>query len=164
MAKSEGAPITIDQMLDKGDGILVRRGHVWTYPNAETDRSGTNLKLPVESVGDAIVQEAIKSGDLVPLVTDATGGIVSVTRKPAEGETVRVVNMAQAGTVELGTEVPLNSRPTHDAGRRPGEVDPAIAQGKVAPKAPKPSGPIAPAAPIAAAAVPAVPPAGKPAV
>ncbi len=36
--------------------------------------------------------------------------------------------MMQAGSVEAATELPLNSRPTHDAGRNDRSVDVAKAQ------------------------------------
>ena len=114
MAKPTG-PATVDSLLEKGDGVLVKRENIWTYPNCPNDRSGTNLILPSEFVSDAAVQEVLVKGDLVTTTTGLTGATMAVMRKP-EGDAppVRLLNMAHAGSVEAATELPLNSRPTHD--------------------------------------------------
>jgi hypothetical protein len=110
-------PATIDSLLAKS-GILIKRGEVWTYPGAENDPSGTNLTIPLEFVSGAVVDDALAKGDLVVRAADMLGTPTSVGKPSADGQPIRVVNMAQAGTSELGTETPPNSRPTHDAGRR----------------------------------------------
>ncbi len=128
MPKSPLEPATVASLLDKGDGVLMKRANVWTYPSCPNDRSGTNLVLPAEFVSEAAVQEALKSGDVVAKATDTMGVVTSVARPAAENAPVRVVNMMQAGSVEAATELPPNSRPTHDAGRSDRPVDAAKAQ------------------------------------
>lgn len=153
MAKAS-APATVASLLEKGDGILIKRNGVWTYPSAPNDRSGTNLVLPIEFVSDAAVQEAIKAGDLVTKATDTMGAVTSVSKPAPDGATILVVNMMQAGSVEAATELPLNSRPTHDAGRSDREVPVAEAQTTIeSKKVPQPPG----------SAVVATAPAGGPA-
>jgi len=122
MAKSTTEVATIDSLLGKGS-VLVKRGSVWSYPGSPNDRSGTNLVMPLDYVTDAEVQEALASGNLVVAAVDTYGGVAAVKAKPAEGETVRIVNPALAGTAEAGTEIPVNSRPTHDAGRSDVEAE-----------------------------------------
>ncbi len=116
MAKT--VPATIDSLLEKGGGVLIKRSGVWTYPNAENDRSGTNLVLPAEFLPDAVVQEALSKGELVSRVNDVMGVVSSVGKPGQDGQNVRLVNLSQAGSVEAATELPLNSRPTHDAGKK----------------------------------------------
>ncbi|MGI3900533.1 MAG: hypothetical protein ACRYGP_28305 [Janthinobacterium lividum] len=127
-ASDPTVPATIASLLDKGDGVLTKRANVWTYPGAPNDRSGTNLVLPLEFVSEAAVQEALKKGEVVPRATDTMGVVVSIGRPATEGAPVRVINMMMAGSVEAATELPLNSRPTHDAGRNDKSVDVAKAQ------------------------------------
>jgi hypothetical protein len=98
---------------EKGNGILVKRGTVWTYPGAEFDTSGTNLRLPTEYVSDADVQAALQDGSFMAAVTDPYGSVTSV-RVAAEG--VVAVTAGLAGTAEMGTELPVNSRVESDAG------------------------------------------------
>ncbi len=100
----------------KGDGVLVKRGSVWTYPTAETDGSGTNIKLPVEYVTDQEVQQALRDGALVPATTETTGAPLSVRIKTDDAPAA--ISVAQAGTPEAGTDLPPNSRPSHDAGMK----------------------------------------------
>lgn len=104
-------------LAKKGDGILVKRGSVWTYPTAEMDRSGTNIQLPVEYVSDAEVQEALRGNKMHPVTTSATGEVLSV--RITDGEAPAAISVVQAGTPEAGTELPPNSRPSHDAGMKP---------------------------------------------
>ena len=127
-ASDPAVPATIASLLDKGDGVLTKRAGVWTYPGAPNDRSGTNLVLPVEFVSEAAVQDALTKGDVVPRATDTMGVVTSVGRPSIEGAPVRVINMMLAGSVEAATELPLNSRPTHDAGRNDKPVDVAKVQ------------------------------------
>jgi hypothetical protein len=124
------APVAADDyraLAAKADGVLVRNGSVWTYPGAPMDRSGTNLRLPLEYVTDETVQAALADGSLSPGVHDASG--VIAVRVTAEGMP-RAITMAQAGTSEAGTELPPNSRPEHDAARATPEE---IEQGKLGP-------------------------------
>ena len=150
MAKSTTTEVaTINSLLAKGN-VLVKRGSVWSYPGSPNDRSGTNLVMPLDYVTDAEVQEALASGDLVVAAVDTYGGVAAVKAKPAEGETVRIVNPALAGTAEAGTEMPVNSRPTHDAGRSDVEAEyvvPATAatQKPVEPVKPAPTSAAGPA-------------------
>ncbi|WP_407529425.1 hypothetical protein [Methylobacterium oryzisoli] len=104
----------LQALADKGPGVLVKRGAVWTYPGAPVDSAGTNLQLPVEYVSDADVQEALSGGDLVAAVVDPFG-VVSAVR--VAGGEVKAVTMGLAGSAEMGTELPPNSRVEHDAGR-----------------------------------------------
>jgi hypothetical protein len=97
----------------KGNGILVKRGTVWSYAGADLDTSGTNLRLPVEYVSDADVQAALQDGSFMAAVTDPFGSVTSV-RLAADG--VVAVTAGLAGTAEMGTELPLNSRVESDAG------------------------------------------------
>lgn len=114
---------TVESLLDKGQGTLIKRGTVWSYPGAPEDSSGTNLRVPLEVVSDAAVQDAIRDGFLVHKMVDSFGVATAVVRAPAEGETVRLVSLVQAGSVEAATEMPRGARPTHDAGRRLDKVD-----------------------------------------
>lgn len=108
---------SFEALAAKGDGVLVKRGDVWTYPTAEMDGSGTNLRLPVEYVTDTEVQEALRSGGLNPVTTLPSGAVMSV-RVKGDGEAPAAISVAQAGTPEAGTELPHNSRPSHDAGMK----------------------------------------------
>lgn len=156
---NKSVPATIETLLEKGGGVLLKRGLVWTYPGALNDPSGTNLKIPLESVPDAAVQEALSQGALVTRVADITGAPTSVARAPADGELpVRMMNVAEAGSVEMGTELPLNSRPTHDAGRKPDSASPVVVTGSATEPKPVAASPLV--APVPAAAPP-VPPAAK---
>ncbi|GGC90447.1 hypothetical protein [Chelatococcus reniformis] len=101
-------------LAKKGDGVLTRVGSVWTHPGCAIDPSGTNLRLPSEYVSDAEVREMLQAGDLVG-VTQTVGGELLSVRLKGDAGTV-VLTTAQAGTAEAGTELPSNSRPTHDAG------------------------------------------------
>jgi len=151
------APATIESLLEKGDGVLVKRGGVWTYPNAPNDRSGTNLVMPVEFVSEAAVQEALTKGELAPTATTMTGAPMSVMKKPEGDVPVRILNMAQAGSVEAATEMPLNSRPTHDAGKSDAAdvfVNPKGAPDKPKTVAPAPGSPVVPAVQAAPAPKP----------
>lgn len=127
-ASDPAVPATIASLLEKGDGVLTKRANVWTYPGAPNDRSGTNLVLPLEFVSEAAVQEALKKGDVVARATDTMGVVTSVGRPAAENAPIRVINMMTAGSVDAATELPPNSRPTHDAGRSDRPVDVAQAQ------------------------------------
>ena len=103
----------LQALADKGPGVLVKMGGVWTYPGAPVDLSGTNLKLPLEYVSDADVQDALRGGDLVAAVTDPFGHVTSVR---ISGGDVIAVTAGLAGTAEMGTELPPNSRVENDAG------------------------------------------------
>ncbi|SFJ68122.1 hypothetical protein [Methylobacterium brachiatum] len=103
-------------LADKGAGSLIKVSGVWSYPGAPVDSSGTNLRLPLEYVSDADVQEGLRDGTLVAAVNDPYGH-VSAVRIAQEG--VTVVPAGLTGTAEMGTELPPNSRPEHDAGRLP---------------------------------------------
>jgi hypothetical protein len=107
---------TFAALAGKGDGILIKRGTVWTYPAAEIDRSGTNVQLPLEYVTDAEVQEALRGGELHPATTGPGGDVLSV--RLSDGDVKAAISVAQAGTPEAGTELPPNSRPSHDAGMK----------------------------------------------
>jgi hypothetical protein len=110
-------------LAKKGDGALVRSGSVWTYPGAEMDRSGTNLRLPVEYVTDAEVQEALGAGHLTASVHGLDGQVAAV-RVAKDGEGPTAIPMTMVGTSEAGTELPPNSRPTHDAAKAtPAEIE-----------------------------------------
>lgn len=100
-------------LAEKGNGILVKRGTVWSYAGAELDTSGTNLRLPVEYVSDADVQAALRDGSFMAAVTDPYGTVTSVR---VAGEGVVAVTAGLAGTAEMGTELPVNSRVENDAG------------------------------------------------
>lgn len=102
-------------LADKGNGVLVKRGAVWSYAGAELDASGTNLRLPVDYVSDADVQAAIRDGSFMAAVSDPFG---SVTAVRLAGEGVIAVTAGLAGTAEMGTELPINSRVENDAGAR----------------------------------------------
>lgn len=108
---------TYRDLASKGEGVLVKRGSVWTYPSCETDRSGTNIQLPTEYVSDAEVQQALRDGKAYPATTDGTGAPVFV--RVTDGDIPASISVVQAGTPEAGTELPPNSRPTHDAGMKP---------------------------------------------
>jgi hypothetical protein len=108
---------TFHDLAAKGEGVLVKRGDVWTYPAADRDRSGTNVVLPVEYVSDAEVQQAIRDGHVHPATTAPGGAVLSV--RVTDGEAGKAISVAQAGTPEAGTELPPNSRPSHDAGMKP---------------------------------------------
>lgn len=146
-------PATVESLLEKGDGVLVKRNGVWTYPNAPNDRSGTNLVMPIEFVSEAAVQEALTKGNLVPSATSVDGVPTSVVRKPEGDVPVRVFNMAHAGSVEAATELPLNSRPTHDAGKSDAPDVYEKPKGPEMPKtiAPAPGSPVVPATPAVSA-------------
>jgi hypothetical protein len=101
-------------LADKGPGVLVKSGGVWTYPGAPLDTSGTNLVLPLEYVSDADVQAALAGGDLVSAVVDPFGAVTAVR---VSGGEVKAVTAGLAGSAEMGTELPPNSRVEHDAGR-----------------------------------------------
>ncbi|WP_342106311.1 hypothetical protein [Methylobacterium sp. SI9] len=153
-SSTSSAP-TIESLLEEGNGVLVKRGSVWSYPGCPNDRSGTNLVLPIESVSDAEVQAALVSGDLVAKAGDVMGGTTAVTAKPAEGEIVMTVNPMLAGSVEAATELPLNSRPTHDAGRSDAEFDYAAAMKDAGVMRSAPASRVAPSAAAASAGAPA---------
>jgi len=112
---------TFGTLASKGDGVLVKRGSVWTYPTAEMDRSGTNIQLPVEYVSDAEVQQALRDGKLQPVTTDALGAPLAV--RVSDKDAPEAITVVQTGTPEAGTELPPNSRPTHDAGMKPPTAD-----------------------------------------
>lgn len=103
-------------LAEKGEGMLVRHASgVWSYPGASIDLSGTNLVLPMESVTDAAVQEALGGEDFV-VVTRNPDNTPRSIRVVSGDQPVVVMSTAAAGTAEAGTELPLNSRPSHDAG------------------------------------------------
>lgn len=104
---------TVKDLMKKGDGVLIKRGHVWTYPGCANDASGTNLVMPIEYVSDAEVQKALAGGELRAAITNPSGG-VSAVRLIDDGTAVMTSGMA--GTAEMGTELPPNSRVTSDAG------------------------------------------------
>jgi hypothetical protein len=105
-------------ILEKGGGTLVRFGSVWSYPGAPIDPSGTNLRLPIEHASDAEVREALQAGDLAAVTIHADGTAIAV-RAVKKGEQVAVLTSAQVGTAEAGTELPVGSRPSVDAGKAP---------------------------------------------
>jgi hypothetical protein len=105
------------ELAEKGNGVLVRRGSVWSYPGAPNDASGTNLQLPAEYVTDVEVQEALRVGDLVAVTQTPANQVMSVRLKGKNGDPMAKISTVQAGTAEAGTQLPPNSRPTHDAGR-----------------------------------------------
>lgn len=112
---------TFGDLASKGEGVLVKRGSVWTYPSCETDRSGTNIQLPVEYVSDAEVQQALRDGKLHPTTTDGVGAPVSV--RVADGDAPVAISVVMAGTPEAGTELPPGSRPSVDAGMKPATAE-----------------------------------------
>lgn len=103
-------------LLRKGDGVLTRRGNVWSYPGSPNDLSGTNVVLPMEHVSDVAVQAALADGVLRAAVVAPSGHVSAV--RHIEDETT-LVRAGLAGTAELGTELPPNSRVSHDAGMVP---------------------------------------------
>ncbi len=92
---------------------LMRFGHVWSYPGAPIDNSGSNLRLPTEYVTDEQVQKALAAGELQALVIEP-GGRVTVVQI-ASDEQPKVISTVQAGTAEVGTELPPGSTPSLDA-------------------------------------------------
>jgi hypothetical protein len=107
----------VHELAAKGDGMLVRRGNVWSYPGASIDASGTNLHLPVEYVTDEEVQAALGTGDMFAVTRTADNQVLSVRIKDGDEDAPAVLTTAQAGTADAGTELPANSRPSHDAGK-----------------------------------------------
>lgn len=118
---AEEKTTTVADLLAKSDtGTLVRhRSGVWSYPGAPMDPSGTNLRIPVESVTDADIQAGLLDGSFVAAGMGPENRVTAIRAAPAEGE-VRMgfVSSARAGSVEAATELPVGSRPTHDAGAR----------------------------------------------
>ncbi|TCR60950.1 hypothetical protein [Bosea sp. BK604] len=110
----------IKDLLEKGDGTLVRTNGVWSYPGAPLDPSGTNLRLPIDHVSDAEVQAALGDESLVVAVTNPDGTALAV-RVKGDGAH-RVLTTAQAGTAEAVTELPVGSHPSVDAGAGSGSV------------------------------------------
>lgn len=119
MADKKQDKTTIEDLIAK-EGILVKRNGVWSNPSEPLDPSGTNLKLPLNYVSANEVDAAIKDGSLVVAAAGADGMATAVALPAKEGEARRVIVPASiAGTAEAGTELPPNSRPTHDAGSAP---------------------------------------------
>jgi hypothetical protein len=114
MTMAEGN--NLSALIKKGDGVLTKRGNVWTYPGAPNDMSGTNLVMPLEYVSDAEVQAALADGTLRAAVTNPTGFVSSVRMMDDE---TPAITAGLAGTPEMGTELPPNSRVEHDAGSSP---------------------------------------------
>ena len=106
----------IQELLDKGDGVLTRRGTVWTYPGCPNDPSGTNLLLPAAYVADAVIQAGLNDGTLAAAVV-APSGVVSAVRLAGDG--VPVVQAGLAGSAEMGTELRPGARVEADAGAKP---------------------------------------------
>lgn len=106
----------VHALIKKGDGVLVKRGNVWTYAGAPIDRSGTNLQLPEEYITEAEVHKLLASGELVAATHSAMHDVLSVRLKN-DGDAISITT-AQAGTADAGTELPRNSRPEQDAGAR----------------------------------------------
>jgi hypothetical protein len=125
MAETDTGP-SLDDLLAKGEGVLSKRGNVWTYPGCLNDTSGTNLVLPLEYVTDVDVQKALSDGKLSAAVITPAGYVSSV-RLASEG--VAVVQAGLAGSAEMGTELPPNSRVASDAGA--GVTKPADAERQV---------------------------------
>jgi hypothetical protein len=125
--KSADKALSSDEIFEKGGGTIVRVGNVWTYPGCPMDNSGTNLRLPIESIPHDDVQAWIRDGDVLPAALDHNQRLVAVRQKPADPEAPSppVLLSTQAGTPEAGTELPIGSHPALDAGRR--AVSPAEA-------------------------------------
>lgn len=104
---------TLKDLIKKGDGVLIKRNGVWTYPACANDPSGTNLVLPTEFVCDAEVTKALSEGDLRAAITSPTGTVSAV--RLIDDETA-VLSSGQAGSPEMGTELPAGSRVELDAG------------------------------------------------
>ncbi len=104
----------VQELLKKGDGTLVRTHGVWSYPGAPLDPSGTNLRLPIDHVSDNEVRAALGDETLVVAIANPDGSPLAV-RVKGDGPT-RVLTAAQAGTAEAGTELPVGSHPSVDAG------------------------------------------------
>lgn len=104
----------VRDLAAKGDGVLVRRGNVWTYPGCPTDPSGTNLKLPTEFVTDEQVQAAMGESVFVTTTVDPIGTARAI--RLSGDDDAPVMSTAQAGTAHAGTELPVGSRPELDAG------------------------------------------------
>jgi hypothetical protein len=136
---SETKALTFQELAAKGDGVLVKRGNVWTYPNAENDRSGTNLVLPLEYVSDAEVKKALQEGHLHAATAQMGGEVLSVRLKGI-GAAPKVLNVVQAGTPEAGTELPPGSRVEHDAGKRTATAEELERSAAAQAKALKPEG------------------------
>lgn len=113
MADKNQAP-NAQALAKKGNGVLVKHGNVWSYAGAQIDRSGTNLRLPEEYISDAEVKKMLADGDVVASSLGPMHEPLAVRFKGDEDAVV--VNVAQAGTAEAGTELPVNSRPEHDSG------------------------------------------------
>jgi septal ring-binding cell division protein DamX len=143
---SDEKSVSVRSLIKKGEGVLIKRNGVWTYPGCANDPSGTNLVLPLEHVSDAEVQKALSDGDLRAAMTTPTGAVSAV--RLIEDETA-VVSSGLAGTAELGTELPSGSRPTHDAGTGKTSAAEAEKQATDAIEAMKPA--VAPPAPSAPA-------------
>jgi hypothetical protein len=97
-------------------------------------RRGTNLRLPVEYVTDAEVQEALGAGHLTASVHGFDGQAHGV-RIAKDANFPNALTLATVGTSEAGTELPPNSRPTHDAAKAtPKEIE----EDKLGPPPPPP--------------------------
>ena len=106
----------VGPLAAKGGGNLVRHpgSGVWSYPGAPMDNSGTNVHLPVEYVTDAEVRAALDAGELHPIMGDGN----SVRVRGSNNAPPIAISMAMAGSPEVGTELPIGSRPSHDAGMK----------------------------------------------
>lgn len=107
----------IKALAGKGDGVLTKVGSVWTYPGCPIDPSGTNLRLPMEYVSDADVQELLRDGSASAATLDASGNALAV-RFDGAG---RAVTAAQIGTVDAATE--SASLPTDPERKAPQSVN-----------------------------------------
>jgi hypothetical protein len=117
--------MSVKDLIEKGDGVLVRTHGVWSYPGAPIDQSAANLRLPVDHVSDAEVQQALAEESVVVAMTN-TDGSPLVVRLKGHGPH-RILSVAQAGTAEAGTELPVGASPPVDAGADGGETSEAPA-------------------------------------
>lgn len=93
------------QLEARASGVLILHSSGrWTWPGCPTDPGSTYLRLPRESVPDAVVKEAIADGHLAVTMVDGNGSPTAV-KALREGEaTPRVLSATVAGTVDAATE------------------------------------------------------------
>ncbi len=93
------------QIEARASGVLtLHSSGRWTWPGCPTDPGSAYLRLPRESVPDAVVKKAIADGDLVATVVDGNGSATAVKALKAGEEAPRVLSAAATGTVDAATE------------------------------------------------------------
>lgn len=91
----------LDTVAAAGNGTLwKRRASRWAAAGAQPDGSGSNVRLPVDTIADGRVQAALAAKAWVPLYVDQAQPphAVAVVKSPAEGEApIRARTMAEMG-------------------------------------------------------------------